>query len=95
MVAQFGLCQKKAVRSSVRLPLYNGLMFEDKASVTLRLNWRQRQDCRHFLRVCPLYSLSCHSRTEDVVAPLEPKITTATAVMTATKLVSMHARLPG
>ena len=39
-------------------------------------------------RVCPLYSLSCHSRTVDVVAPLEPKITTATAVMTATKLVS-------
>ena len=35
------------------------------------------------LSVCPLYSLSCHSRTVDVVAPLEPKITTATKLVSS------------
>ena len=33
MDALFGLCRKKAAGSSVRLPLYNGLMFEDQDKV--------------------------------------------------------------
>ena len=50
-----------------------------------------------YVDLCPLYSLSCHCLIEVVVAALEPKITTATAVMTATKVViepKVHARIP-